>query len=490
MPFSILHISDLHRTPGEHLSNAEMISALVGDRSRYMRENPPIRPPDAIIVSGDIIQGVPLGFADATAQLRAQYDAAESFLTEITDRFIDGDRSRLILVPGNHDIDWAASKAAMVDVPADAMPLNLGRDLFAAGSDLRWDWKTQKLYRIQDVSAYARRLDAYWDFFDRFYAGVGGLLNVARGRDANLYSLANGLIGVAAFNSCQGNDCFSYQGAIPREAVAQASLDLLAEPNAFELLIAVWHHNIEGPPQRSDYMDVDIVRGMIGRGFRMGLYGHQHRPDAVPFHIHLAQRETMAAVSAGSLCAGARELPPGTHRGYNVIEIHDDFLGARIHVREVEAVTNLFTRGPRMAFGGESYTDLRWEAPPDLMGRPRVPAAEAMLDLITEAERLRRSQPAEALALLRPQEAVLPPFGRRLLIDLALNQDDLDLASRLLSPPTSIEELAELMELHIRRRAVEDGRDVLDRHATALGLPQPQAADYQRRLDALEVLKR
>jgi len=90
----------------------------------------------------------------------------------------------------------------------------------------------------------------------------------------------------------------------------------------------------------------------------------------------------------------AREnCPPGTHRGYNVIEIDDDFLGARVHVREVEAVTNLFSRGPRMAFGGESYTDLRWEAPPDLMGRPRAPAAEAMLNLITEAERCARINP-------------------------------------------------------------------------------------------------
>ena len=75
--------------------------------------------------------------------------------------------------------------------------------------------------------------------------------------------------------------------------------------------MAVWHHNIEGPPQRSDYMDVEIVRGMIGRGFRLGLYGHQHRAQATPHQVWLPDRERMAVVSAGSLCAGPRDLPTG-----------------------------------------------------------------------------------------------------------------------------------------------------------------------------------
>jgi hypothetical protein len=64
-PFSILHISDLHRSPSDPVSNDELTSALMSDRDRYIREDPPVAVPEAIVVSGDIIQGVPLDTDDS-----------------------------------------------------------------------------------------------------------------------------------------------------------------------------------------------------------------------------------------------------------------------------------------------------------------------------------------------------------------------------------------------------------------------------------------
>ncbi len=55
-PFSILHISDLHRSTADPISNDELISALVGDRDRYLHESPRILPPEAIVLSGDLVQ--------------------------------------------------------------------------------------------------------------------------------------------------------------------------------------------------------------------------------------------------------------------------------------------------------------------------------------------------------------------------------------------------------------------------------------------------
>ncbi len=59
--------------------------------------------PDLIIVSGDIIQGVRSDAPNPTAQLREQYQEALEFLSALTDRFVGGDRNRVIVVPGNHD---------------------------------------------------------------------------------------------------------------------------------------------------------------------------------------------------------------------------------------------------------------------------------------------------------------------------------------------------------------------------------------------------
>lgn len=48
--FSILHISDLHRSPQDPISNDELVSALVSDRDSYRHEDPSIATPDAIVV--------------------------------------------------------------------------------------------------------------------------------------------------------------------------------------------------------------------------------------------------------------------------------------------------------------------------------------------------------------------------------------------------------------------------------------------------------
>ena len=112
-PFSILHISDLHRSPRDPISNDELISALIQDRDRYVQEEPSITPPQAIVVSGDVIQGVPLGTEDFATKIEEQYAVAEEFLDELARRFVDGDRSRLVMVPGNHDVDWNTAFSAL-----------------------------------------------------------------------------------------------------------------------------------------------------------------------------------------------------------------------------------------------------------------------------------------------------------------------------------------------------------------------------------------
>jgi Calcineurin-like phosphoesterase len=169
MPYSILHISDLHRSPSDPISNDELVSALLSDRTRYVNEEPGIRSPDAIIVSGDIIQGVPLNTTDYAVELSRQYATAEAFLAELTERILGGDRSRVVIVPGNHDIDWNSAFAAMSPVGAADEPTNIAGELHKEASNFRWDWRNRQLYRIVDEKADASRLEAFWKFFERFY---------------------------------------------------------------------------------------------------------------------------------------------------------------------------------------------------------------------------------------------------------------------------------------------------------------------------------
>jgi 3',5'-cyclic AMP phosphodiesterase CpdA len=102
--FSILHISDLHISTEEPVDNASLIASLLRDRDRYPLETPQIRPPDAIVVSGDLIHGATIGHPTWQKEIESQYQIAEQFLADLTNRFLDGDRSRIVIIPGNHDV--------------------------------------------------------------------------------------------------------------------------------------------------------------------------------------------------------------------------------------------------------------------------------------------------------------------------------------------------------------------------------------------------
>jgi 3',5'-cyclic AMP phosphodiesterase CpdA len=91
---TILHISDLHRSPEEPLSNAALIASLLLDRDRFALETPSGLVLDAIVVSGDIVQGARLGSQGWDEEVQSQYDVAYEFLAELTERMVDGDRSR------------------------------------------------------------------------------------------------------------------------------------------------------------------------------------------------------------------------------------------------------------------------------------------------------------------------------------------------------------------------------------------------------------
>lgn len=167
--YSFMHISDLHRSRAQPISNIELIASLIADRENYVTENEPVPSPQAIIVSGDLVQGLAIGSADYPSALVEQYQEANDFLERLADEFLDGDRSRLIMVPGNHDVDWNAAFAAME--PVDGHPDNVLDLLNEPRSYYRWSWTTRSLFRIKDAAIYAQRLRYFEDLYERFYRG-------------------------------------------------------------------------------------------------------------------------------------------------------------------------------------------------------------------------------------------------------------------------------------------------------------------------------
>jgi len=383
-----------------------------------------------------------------------------------------------------------------VDETSKFWPQDFRRALSQHGSLFRWCWKTRQLFRVNDVDSYEKRFARFWEFFAGFYEGIDLPLQLSAdkhedlfGKYYNLFELDVGKIAVAAFNSCYRNDCFAYQGDIPEEALARSHLKLQERGKIYYLKIATWHHNVEGPPQHNDYMDVDLIRRMIDKGYRLGLHGHQHKAEATPHYIHIPDEERMVVVSAGSLCAGLGDLPTGVNRQYNIIEIADDFQRARIHVREM-AVSTVFRPSYSPAFGGKSYIDMGWTTEKNAVGKPIEPDAARIRSAVHEAEKAFHTKDYnETIQYLDPYFERLPAYGRQLLIEALQKSENWQKLIDRLSVPTTPNELTVLISAYAGMKQWLQARSTLGTYAEQVGLPEPNCRDLVAWLDAQQEIQ-
>lgn len=462
--FTILHISDLHRSHEEPVDNDTLIAALLRDSDRYLGEMPPIPQPGAVVVSGDLIQGVPIGAHNWEDSMRDQYRIAAAFLDQLASRFVAGDRSKIIIVPGNHDVCWNTSFAAMEQVPEDQWPEDVYSALVRPDSDYRWSWRKRFLYRVRDHSTYATRMKFYWRFIEEFYKETALALPIDCDRGYQLFELLDRTIVVAAFDSIYRNDCLSYSGSIPRGAVARCNLHLRDNPHRYSLRAAVWHHSFQGPPNSQDYMEVGQVQEMVGLGFQLGMHGHQHVAEATTQFVHINETQSMGVVSAGSLCAGARELPRGVNRQYNLIVIDDALRRARVYVREM-ADGEQFGAKRNGAFL-RGFSELTWQMATDIAGRPLDAAkANGRASTIQAEEALRAGRVDSAIALLRHID--LPPgsYQRKLAIDAFQRGGDWKSLSLAIGSPETIEEAVFLITALINLEQLDKAASVLEEAA-------------------------
>lgn len=458
--FSILHISDLHRSQDEPLDNDSLIAALLVDCDRYMGETPIVPSPDAIIISGDFIQGAPLGDPNWQEMIADQYRVAGIFLDQLTQRFLDGDRSKLIIAPGNHDVCWNTSLASMERVPQPEYPTNVREALIQHNSNYRWSWQDLALYRIRDNDGYGRRMNPYWDFAESFYADVPLLQPIDRRRGFQLFELKDRQIVVAAFDSVNQNDCFSYAGAIPPGVVGQCHLALRDIPHSYSLRIAVWHHSIHGPPLRDDYMAVGEVHQMAGLQFQLGIHGHQHVAATTTHYVHLSETQSMGVVSAGSLCAGHHELPRGVNRQYNLIVIEDDLRRARVHVREM-VEGNQFSRKTNGQFP-QGFAELVLQPNTNIIGRIIDAHQENITRAILQAEESFHNRDwRRAIDLLRGVDLSRNLYARNIVIQAAFNDQDWELVATTIIQPQSTNEAVLLVSALIRTNALDQATLIL-----------------------------
>lgn len=479
--FSIMHISDLHRSPGDAVSNVRLIQSLLADKDNYV--NYGVRTPDAIVVSGDLIWGAGFETADYSATIRSQYNDATDFLCELTNRFLDGDRSRVVIAPGNHDCCWNTAKSSMRQVKPNDEPPDLQRALHSTPTRFRWCWNDRSLYEIVDQDLYRRRLDPYWDCVEQFYLDVDLVVPFCRKRGFNIFEFEAGRVVFVAFESQSQNDHLANYGFISDDSISECDVlfrDLRLNPT---LKVAVWHHGIAGTPTTSDYLDMRCVTNMIATGFRLGLHGHQHYADTSVQYVHLPVVKEMAVVGAGSLCAGERHLPHTVNRQYNLLAIHDAYDGADVYVREVTDGHQFgTTRDPK--FSPDGHMKINWEPLKDMAGRPIDHDAVNLREkLLTAEQALDDDRPACAIEALASLDLGPSSYAKALYVRAAQSAEREDLLVNILEPPDNADELVALVFAVHKASGATAALATLHRHRERVSLSPSVARDIADRIE-------
>lgn|GEM_PF-1557395 len=338
MRYAILHISDLHRDIENEICNTVLVESIAKDIRRYDGQKPCIEIPVVCIVSGDLIYGVRPDSSNPSDELIRQYNQAEDFLERLTDQCFGGNRAKVILVPGNHDVcyDAVMRSTSKIDIPNDVREKQeLVKELFKPKSKLRWSWDELCFFRIENEDAYNQRLSGFAETYRRFYQNHR-TFSIDPKKQFDVFTFPELQLSVLMLNSCFNNDPLRRVAAFHPSCIAEA-LPLFREPHhTGHLIVSTWHHSLSGMPYEDDYLGMDILQVLVDADVSIGLHGHQHKSYCIDERNRIGTSgRKITVIGTGTLCSGPHGLAPGNPRCYNIIEIDTESWEGRVHQRKM-----------------------------------------------------------------------------------------------------------------------------------------------------------
>ena len=456
--FSIIQISDLHKDSDFNYN--QLIDSLKSDTSNYV--NLGIYPVRYIVVFGDLIQGTRnTDIAKGNQDIQRQYEEVSVFLHNLVDVFLNGDISRLIIVPGNHDVNRAVSSNSMKRIEASEQEKVQKSywERYGKKQIYRFDWKTLSFMQIIDEKFYSSRFDSFVTFYNRFYSSIGRTFPVSPEEDASLIAFSNDKIAFACFNSCCQLDHLNAMGTINENAFHCIYGDLSSCYSNGYLMFGVWHHHIYGVPHRCDFMDMKITKSMACNHILVGLFGHQHRSEVVEELNDLAEdieRDKMHLISSGTLFGSRKEMLPGVRRQYNLINVEIENGSANLEVFGREDKMN----DAPYPIWGEKYLlkgkkSLVFQVPLNKL------SDDDLLRIIDEETRESGDFKNGILRMKQLDNPVKQGFIDEYIQQLSLEVEDLNFILNVFKQPLSNMEYCYLMQASILNNNVDDVRKLI-----------------------------
>lgn len=305
----ILHLTDLHLTEVR-----VTLDDLWAGAERALRGQ---RPFDFVVISGDLTQSAK----------PEEYDSVLAFLAHelASDLVRDGDRRRVVIVPGNHDVDrscgeiWDASfkpgpddaRRAMRDPEGSSFRIVVGADGAPA-------------VRKINEARYWERFKTFDDFIERFYQPAGPAptkdkrMNFAAGQDWCVARFEAEGVAFFGFNSCHRLDGGWNGASFRSKAITEAQRHRTKHCVGL-LSIAVWHHGLYAKRGGADLISDEELGALANAGFELGVHGHTHAAELTELKERFRYR--FPIVATGTFAAGHKALPAGETRQCSVIDL-------------------------------------------------------------------------------------------------------------------------------------------------------------------------
>ncbi|HLL00820.1 MAG TPA: metallophosphoesterase [Myxococcaceae bacterium] len=324
----ILHLSDLHLT-GQFQNFEEIWSG----------PSPHLAPGsfDFVVVSGDLSQRAE----------PSEYEQLYAFLERSVLPLLKvRQRQRVVLVPGNHDVDWTADIGDRLSIEEElSKNSNFGDLLRRAAFE-----PEKSLLRVSigryghldvlriDPSRYPSRFEHVQRFLSRFYEGslppeAFRPFVLTTADDAEHWSahvFPDSGIAFYGFSSCSRNDRHWTGAMLNAKAIERARLH--AEAHARDCIrIAIWHHGFGSDRGRPDYLSTQDIGLLYNAGFRLGFHGHTHQAAYKTFEELFKER--FFVVSTGSLGAGSEERPDAIGNQFSIAHVYPGHIDVEVFNR-------------------------------------------------------------------------------------------------------------------------------------------------------------
>ncbi|MBT8421302.1 MAG: metallophosphoesterase, partial [Gammaproteobacteria bacterium] len=329
----ILHLSDLH------LEDEAFANICRTQLETDLRQALKIKRLNYLVLSGDITHRA----------TETEYRAAFGMVDALVKRFgLDG--SRVVVVPGNHDMNRKQSKAAYPFVDEDDLPPKLPEGRYIPAGDTG--------ARVRDDEKYRQRFAPFDEHFYRHVCGQKYPLDEAE-QSLFVERPEDRILFLGLSSSWNLDHHFKDRASINMQALGRA-LDRLGEGNGKYdgwLKIAVFHHPVMG----KEMMDDEFMELLAVHGFQICLHGHIH--EAMEGFHKYDDNRSVKIIGAGTFGAPAKEQVSGIPLQYNLLTLDPQTGEMTVNTRKKERPNGAWASDARWGDKNDPKPYYRFQVP-------------------------------------------------------------------------------------------------------------------------------